>query len=179
MNAPIKYIDTKWANHTVDTFLKRIEWYERTNTRKEAFLSVNVDPYTYGSGLGVRTYHPKPFPDWMLELKEYTENIANSRFDLCFLNRYDDQFQHLGWHADDSDSQDMDSPIVVQSFGAERDIFMRPNGGGPDTIERLRLQNGSTFIMLPGMQLTHQHRIPKHSAPCGVRVSLTWRKLKD
>lgn len=43
------------------------------------------------------------------------------------------------------------------------------------SIEKLLLQHGSAAIMLPGMQDTHEHRIPKASFHCGVRISLTFR----
>ena len=38
--------------------------------------------------------------------------------ELLFCNRYQDQHQHLGWHADDSPSVDPNRPIVVVTFGA-------------------------------------------------------------
>ena len=36
-------------------------------------------------------------------------------YNVCFLNRYDDQRNHLGWHADDSPEMDHDHPIAVVS----------------------------------------------------------------
>jgi hypothetical protein len=42
-------------------------------------------------------------------------------------------------------------------------------------VEKLELANGSMAIMAPGMQDTHQHRIPKASFMCGKRISLTFR----
>ena len=42
-------------------------------------------------------------------------------------------------------------------------------------IEKLLLGHGSAAIMAPGMQDTHEHRIPKSSRQCGVRISLTFR----
>ena len=69
-------------------------------------------------------------------------------------------------------------PIVVVSFGAEREIWTKPIGAGPEKIEKILLGNGSVFVMEAGMQYTHVHKIPKHSAPCGPRVSLTYRGLK-
>lgn len=46
-------------------------------------------------------------------------------------------------------------------------------------IDRLSLQHGSTCVMQPGMQDTHQHRIPKsHRSDIGPRLSLTFRGYK-
>ena len=42
-------------------------------------------------------------------------------------------------------------------------------------IEKLLLGNGSLCLMQPGMQDTHQHRIPKAGKVVGKRISLTFR----
>jgi alkylated DNA repair dioxygenase AlkB len=41
--------------------------------------------------------------------------------------------------------------------------------------EKVWLESGSLCLMLPGMQDTHQHKIPKASYQCGPRISLTFR----
>ena len=63
------------------------------------------------------------------------------------------------------------------SLGAAREIWVKPKGSDATAVEKILLPNGSLFVMGAGMQDTHVHRIPKHSAPCGFRVSLTWRGL--
>jgi alkylated DNA repair dioxygenase AlkB len=45
-----------------------------------------------------------------------------------------------------------------------------------ETVEKVWLESGSLCLMQPGMQDTHQHRIPKASTHnCGPRISLTFR----
>lgn len=44
-----------------------------------------------------------------------------------------------------------------------------------ETTEKVWLESGSLCLMAPGMQDTHQHRIPKASYICGPRISLTFR----
>ena len=44
-------------------------------------------------------------------------------------------------------------------------------------VEKITLGHGSVLVMHAGMQQTHLHRIPKHSRPCGPRISLTFRGL--
>ncbi len=46
---------------------------------------------------------------------------------------------------------------------------------GQPTITKLKLGHGSLCLMQPGMQDTHQHRIPKAGFQCGERISLTFR----
>ena len=95
--------------------------------------------------------------------------------DVCFLNLYLNQRDYLGWHADDSPEMDDERPIVSVSLGAERDIQMKPIDGTAADVETIRLGHGSAFIMLPGVQDTHRHRIPKSGFVVGERISLTFR----
>jgi alkylated DNA repair dioxygenase AlkB len=122
--------------------------------------------------------------------------------DVCFLNRYLHGRHHLGWHADDSPEMDDKRPIAVVSLGSEREIWFRPILGTRCSccgemehdihkmscyvrdsrktvygeVEKLKLGHGSLLLMAPGMQDTHQHRIPKSDdAKCGERISLTYR----
>lgn len=164
--------------YKVFAFLGSAPWERRTSARLEAFWSTSREPYTYGKGAGVRSYFPHEFPAWMIPLKVAVSKLAGREMHLCFVNRYDTQHDHLGWHADDSPEQDDDAPIIVQSFGAERELWFRENGRkGAEFIHKQLLEDRSTLIMHPGMQQTHQHRIPKHPEPIGTRVSLTWRAL--
>jgi alkylated DNA repair dioxygenase AlkB len=94
-------------------------------------------------------------------------------FDVVFLNGYKDQSDQLGWHADDSPEMDDNRSIAIISLGAEREIWFRKNG--ETLIHKLLLENGSVCLMLPGMQDTHQHRIPKANHAVGKRISLTFR----
>ena len=91
----------------------------------------------------------------------------------------------------DSPEMDHARPVVTVSFGAAREIWMRCTDqaalaravgrryvpGVKTTAEVFRqvLAPGSALVMLPGMQRTWQHRIPKHDRPCGPRISLTFR----
>lgn len=44
-----------------------------------------------------------------------------------------------------------------------------------ESLEKIWLEPGSLCLMAPGMQDTHQHRIPKAGYVCGPRISLTFR----
>lgn len=154
-----------------DTF----PWEDRGAPRRECFFSSKGAPYTYGSGMGRRTYWPKPAPEMMDALTRAAEKACGCAFELCFANGYASEREHLGWHADDSPEIDDNRPIAVMSLGAAREIWVKPKGTGPDAVEKILLPAGSLFVMAPGMQDTHVHRIPKHPAPCGPRISLTWR----
>lgn len=158
-----------------ETAWEKFPWEDRGAPRRECFFSTIGRPYTYGSGMGIRTYWPKPAPEVMAALTRAAEEACGCRFELCFANGYAGPREHLGWHADDSEEIDDGRPIAVMSLGAAREIWVKPKGAGAEAVEKILLPSGSLFIMGPGMQDTHVHRIPKHAAACGPRVSLTWR----
>ena len=153
-----------------------LDWERRGSTpRSEYYINMLGDiPYTYGSGAGVREYQPRtahPSVIWMLGQLKLVTGVD---FDVCFLNRYHNQSDHLGWHADDSPEMDDNRPIAIVSLGVEREIWFRENAN-PQDITKLKLEHGSLCLMAPGTQDTYQHRIPKAGFQCGERISLTFR----
>jgi len=152
-----------------------LDWLTETNSRREYFMSLIDREYTYGNrSTGDRTYKSSPMTPLIQDLMEELEE-----YNVCFLNRYDSEKQHLGWHADDSPLMVPDSSIAVASFGAERYIYHKEKtykGPIPDSGKQL-LEHGSVWIMPEGYQNTHVHKIPKHSEPCGTRISLTFRNF--
>lgn len=178
MKAPVIYVPNAYSPDLFEALDREIPWEQRDSTpRRESWMSALGEDYTYGSGAGVRTYKANILPPL---IATFICDFVRSRdiiFDACFANRYEDHRQHLGWHADDSPEMDDARPIGIVSFGAAREIWFKPNSGSHEDVEKLLLEPGSLVLMPPGMQDTHQHRIPKHSAPCGPRISLTFRGL--
>lgn len=177
-----------------------LPWKRRDTTpRMEVFFSTIGHTYTYGSNGYERTYTPEPDFDLVVrELIQPYSEASGIEFELCFLNRYLNQSDHLGWHADDSPEIDQTRPIAVISLGVEREIWFKrqychvcharekqPTEISPlcsvhqgpfvPPIEKLKLEHGSLLIMPPGYQDTHYHRIPKAGFACGERISLTYR----
>jgi len=152
-----------------------LDWERHGSTpRREYYSNDNGAPYTYGNPKFARTYIAKPWHSDVIAIRTALETLLDAKMDVCFINGYEDHRDHLGWHADDSPEMDDDRPIVTVSFGAERFIWFRENSN-IDVVDKVLLENGSACIMLPGMQDTHMHRIPKHDRECGPRISLTFR----
>lgn len=145
--------------------------------RREYYSNDFPEPYTYGLKDYARTYHPQPYHPSVLAIRKKIEDWTGTRFEVCFQNGYEDQSDQLGWHSDDSPEMDDDRPIAIVSFGVEREIHFREigNKSNSEGVTKLKLGHGSLCLMLPGMQDTHQHRIPKASFMCGARISLTFR----
>lgn len=212
MKAPVTYtslfFDTKaiaeWFGQEI---LKEVEWVQRgTTPRREAFYCKYPTSYFYGNAEYGRSYDANTdIPPFLKSVWAMLEATGGIDYEACFLNRYDHANEHLGWHADDSDSIDDTRPIGVISFGAERELWFRKNpskcyacngtgrydhngspvcgacnGSGKEPapeVEKLMLESGSLLLMLPGMQDTHQHRIPKAGREVTTRISLTFRGL--
>ena len=156
--------------------LLTLPWLTKRSARHEYFMSEHPIKYSYGNDI---EYESNSFTAPVLEVLHKVNATLNTQLNACFLNKYDNQQQHLGWHADDFEGMDVNSPIAVISTGAEREIWVRENGykGEVPQHNKYLLTAGSLFVMPVGFQATHQHRIPKHSAPCGVRISLTFRRF--
>jgi alkylated DNA repair dioxygenase AlkB len=162
-----------------------VAWVNRSSPRDECFMASANAPrvYSYGNDNQARTerhtYNAVDMHPNVLSLMEKINADLETQYNVCVLNYYKDQHQHLGWHADNSPEQDLQHPIAVVAFGAERFIWIKEKnakGAVPDEDKFLMTQ-GSLFIMPGGFQDTHFHRIPKHDRECGGRISLTFRKL--
>lgn len=168
-----------------------IDWERREDSpRNECWYADPPRPYTYGKGRGIRTYESKEIPSEICLLWVMVEGKLGCKFEGCFVNGYEDGSDHLGWHADDGPDIDSDRPIAVWTFGAEREIWLREISSGVggasmqtteelNRVEKIKLENGSLFVMKPGCQETCQHRIPKAGFICGRRISFTFRGLKN
>jgi len=165
------------------TLQNELEWERRSDApRSEYYCNDFQKPYVYGRGNGRRTYMPRPYHPVVMQIRSQLETLLTHWFEVCFLNRYLDQSDHLGWHADDSPEMDDLRPIAVVSLGVEREIWFRPKVAPlPDgvvslaDVQKLKLEHGSLCVMAPGMQDAWEHRIPKASFKCGERISLTFR----
>lgn len=206
MNPPISY----HANYVSEPDVKRkqlaeeLSWERRGDTpRSEYYVNRFNVPYTYGRGVGQRTYSPSPSHPIIDDLFEQLKDTGYS-YDVCFLNRYLNQKDSLYWHADNEGIMDGERPIITVSLGVEREIWFKPKNSNDckkfkpqypnspfcdqcnwteeshkDQVVKQLLENGSMCLMKPGMQSTWEHRIPKASFICGERISLTFRGYKN
>lgn len=103
-----------------------LEWLTKRTARHEYFMSQTPTEYSYGNtGMGEEHYTSKPFTSEVLKLMFKLNEDLGSNFNGCFLNKYDSEKQHLGWHADDFEGMDPNQPIAVVSLGAEREIWLK------------------------------------------------------
>lgn len=176
--APIIYIPEAFPLLDMSEVRDVIPWEQRGAPRAESFMADRPIEYTYGRGAGTRVYTANyPYPRLVADIQHVIEGrFIRARFDMCFANYYAGAREHLGWHQDDSPIINHTIGIAIVSLGATREIWFRKKG--ETEIAKLALEHGSLLYMEPGMQSDFQHRIPKHSAECGPRLSLTFRALR-
>lgn len=178
-----------WKNFIVhDTTIKyfenhllSLEWETKRTARHEYFMSDNLIKYSYGNRIGAEEYTSKPMTGMVGNLMNLINVNLKSNLNACFLNKYDDEKQHLGYHKDSFPNCPDSEPIAVVSFGAEREIWLKnqeDKGNIPDD-QKILLNRGSLFVMPAGFQEKFFHKIPKNPQPCGWRISLTFRCFNE
>lgn len=133
------YIEPFLSPHQLDEIEKELlslEWETKRTAREEYFMADETTDYSYGRQDDGITYTSKPWSPEVFALKttiQYAPQFEGMGcvFNGCFLNRYVDQHNHLGWHADDFVGMDPAAPIAVMSFGAEREIWVKDKRGFP------------------------------------------------
>ena len=180
MNIPITYLQhfIEQPTDVANVLWNELQWLRHDKVpRSEYYCNESNVVYKYGIEKYARTYLPQEWHPQILTIKAQLEEFTKIKFEVCFLNGYSDQSDHLGWHADDSPEMDDNRPIAIISLGVEREIWFKENNS--EEVHKVLLQNGSLCLMHAGMQDTHKHRIPKASFTCGKRISLTFRGYKE
>ena len=193
---PELYFHELWNN---------LKWENRSSRRMEYWTNIFDRPYTYGSGIGERTYCSSPSHPIIEEISNLLEQDLGFRYEGCFLNGYETGKNGLSWHCDDDLGIDHSKPIAIvtlydgpvvpvtittlksggkaftpskQGFPGERVIQFKLKNKEPPSIESVSLSNGSLLLMNAGMQHTHFHQIPNAGGyNTRSRISLTFRSL--
>ena len=182
-NAPVIYtasfLNQEEARQCFNILWNELEWERREGApRREYWTNTLGRDYTYGRGIGVRTYNSKPTHEIIEQVRSRLKVQLGFEYEGCFLNGYENNRDSLNWHADDDPGINHERPIAVVTVGAGREIQFKEQT--PDSIsEKLMLEPGSLLLMNAGMQSTHFHRIPKAGFIVEPRISLTFRSLKS
>jgi alkylated DNA repair dioxygenase AlkB len=179
VDAPVTFIPGFLAPEIADTtlaaLLAELPWERRISRmygkdvpvpRMEVWVADHA--YTYSH----RTYQPISWTPTLLTVKAKVEAAAGGKFNSVLVNRYENEKDSVGWHADNEPEMSHEHPIASLSLGATRCFEMRKGRGPVQTIE---LEHGSLLVMGPGMQREWRHQVPKAKNPCGPRVNLTFR----
>ena len=121
------------------------------------------------------TVKAKPWPKFLLKIKEDVEKATGLKFNFCLLNRYKDGEDLIHYHADDEDDLGDEIHVAGVSFGTERDFLLK-NNADKDVI-KYNLGVGSLIVMKHPTNSYWKHSIPKRTGVKTPRVSLTFRLI--
>ena len=186
--APVTYIPgfIVGPDACFEALWTQLAWERRLDAPRREYWTNTFDrPYTYGRGLGTRTYEPSPTHPIVDGIRERLAEDFGCVLEGCFLNGYEGKRDWLGWHSDDDPRIDHAKPIAVVTVGQGRNIQFRevlaPRTETTKAVHgetvTVMLEAGSLLLMHAGMQSTHEHRIPKADFEAKPRISLTYRGL--
>lgn len=156
----------EWKNDEVIIFGKHI-----ITQRKVAWYANNNLSYTYSNTTKVALAFTKELND----LKLIAEKFANTTFNACLLNLYNNGNEGMGWHSDNEKAIVLNSTIASFSFGAERK-FVFKHKTTKQTVN-IVLQSGSLLLMGTNTQTNWCHSLPKTKKVNSVRINLTFRQM--
>jgi len=188
------FLPAEFATSSFHALWNELDWERREDApRREYWTNVFGRSYTYGRGLGVRTYESKPSHPVIDHLNGLLSARLGFMYEGCFLNGYDadrSRQDWLGWHEDDDPGIDHSKPIAIVTLyrvvnpKTRKIAFREKLSLNPETnkrdfgpTEEVYLENGSLMLMPAGFQDTHQHAIPKMGTDWDSRISLTFRAL--
>jgi alkylated DNA repair dioxygenase AlkB len=147
-----------------------IVWDERMKNRKTASFG---KAYNYSQ----MTYPEQPMLLALLSLIPRIKGILGFEPNNCLINYYPNGNSRMGWHADETESMQEGTGVVIISLGAERELHFRRIEDKNDR-KLFSLKAGSLFYMNQEVQSLWQHSIPKATDLDQARLSLTFRALK-
>jgi alkylated DNA repair dioxygenase AlkB len=144
--------------------------------RDQKLFSLDDKSYTYR--FGGKTHKsvnlPENLRDVIHRILEFVRALGDDikEPNAFVLNRYVSNQDSISEHSDDEPEMDKKKPILSFSFGAARKFYIR----NKETRERVDFVL-ELLIMLPGMQQTHTHCLPKQKEPTGLRFNITMRYM--
>jgi alkylated DNA repair dioxygenase AlkB len=123
-----------------------------------------------------QTLQPRPFTPALADALARVVRATNERFNHVLANRYRDEQDSMGFHADDEPELGPEPVVATVSFGATRRFVLLPRrkGGQKLTYE---LGSGSLLVMRGPCQARYRHGVPKEPTVTGERLSLTFRRV--
>lgn len=127
--------------------------------------------YTYSG-----THHiPLPWLPILLTLKVEIEALISHPFNSVLANLYRNQYDSVGWHADNESELGRNPTIASLSLGETR-LFKLQHTKTKE-IHDISLTSGSLLVMRGALQHHWRHCVPKSTQEKGARINLTFRQI--
>lgn len=168
------YLAQETAKQLLDTLDYKIEWQrEQFSIFGQQVPAPRLSAWFGDRGTNYRyTGIDHLATGWLPELDELRDGLQKQvgiRFNFVVVNRYLGGGEHMGWHRDDE--QGTDPYIASLSVGAKRRFRVELE---PSHRTAFDLGSGDLLVFDGGQR----HQLSKTRKPCGVRINLTFRKLR-
>jgi alkylated DNA repair dioxygenase AlkB len=159
--------EIEWKQEPIRLFGKQV-----LQPRLTALYGNPKVPYGY-SGIEMKAIG---WTDFLLEIKENIEKVAQTDFTHVLLNYYRNGMDSMGWHRDNEKVLGVNPIIASVSFGVPRKFQFRLYADKSQKRE-ITLENGSLLLMTGETQHHWEHQLPKTKLVKGERINLTFRKI--
>lgn len=194
----VDYYPRFFSEADSDAILEQLEaqlqpYYEASRNEVKVFGKVHKIPrkqtafgdiglsYTF-SGTTVPANSWTPL---LSNVKKCVETALACDFNFVLVNRYGDGNDHMGEHHDDETDLVEGAPIASVTFGQARDfVFKHKDSRGKRATKKdvhpvvVCLEHGSLLVMKHPTNSEWYHSLPVRKRVHGVRVNLTFRKMK-
>lgn len=143
--------------------------------RRMAWHGDSDASYSY-SGLA---HEPLPWTPSLQRLRGILKSVTGLHFNSVLANLYRNGADGMGWHADNEREvgpSPLDRHIASISFGASRRFLLRHEM--ERTKHEFLLGGGDLLVMRGSTQSEFKHSIPKTAKSVGLRINLTFRKIR-
>ena len=124
--------------------------------------------YTYSD---ITIKENNQWPEVLKKLCDIAENSSGHTFNSVLVNRYNDNKQSIGMHADNEPELGDNPYIFSLSFGASRTFSMQGN----NQEISIPLHSGTALSMYGSTQTYWKHGIHKSKSTCKARINVTFR----
>ena len=162
--------ETPWQQETITLWGK-----QHLQPRLSAWYGDAGSSYSY-SGV---VLEPHPWTPTLLRIKTDVEDATGSHFNSVLLNLYRDENDSVGWHSDAEAELGKCPAIASLTLGETRTFRLRHKSRKDLKPLLLELTDGSLLLMAGKTQHCWQHAVMKERSPCGPRINLTFRTIRQ
>ena len=146
------------------------------------WLTLTGQSYSWSNAQGTEfVRNPLPLDDFpgISDMMHRLNSIYGTELNSCLVSCLPNGQSKLRLHDDGEDSLDDKQPIIVFSFGAERNVDFRGKyqPSNEKSALSIRPPSGSIYQMLPGCQTWFKHQVMGDNSCTGRRYSLSFRKM--
>jgi alkylated DNA repair dioxygenase AlkB len=176
------FLDPSFTGPLFQEIMDYVGWEQSyLKMRGEQIPIPRLQAWMSDPGVQASLYQKQPAKPWcagVLLVKNKLEELTGAQFDYVLINLYRNGSDSIAYHSDSEAVGDGKNVICGVSLGGTRKFVMQHNEWKTRRIQNKAFvcRDGSLVTMIGNAtQRYWKHSIPKTSAPCCPRISLTFR----